>query len=593
MEFKYRFIALAVLLLGCSEASPGSAIPKQGGSLRVQVRHPAPDRPAPVGGYDYVMGSIGNGDASLWIDGTPVPVLPNGSFLARVPAPKSGSAGYHIVAVHELDTIRVVHPVAAFPVGYGVASRLAVDSASVRPRGRVAFDADDLVEVALDAPRAAVVEVELASGAAVRLMPFGGARGTWAGRVSARLLAGKSDLVVSRGRDTIRIELPEVDTSGSIRGRGVIVPAEDASYGPTATAAGRPTPTGTYTWLLLRGTEVEITGEYDGQLRVRGAAGPDIWVSKRDVSRSAPVRRPRSAADSINVRPSVEGVDIRIPIGSPAPYQVREVESGLAFSLYSPDWEPPNRAGASFQDLLLSGIDWARRPGGELYLAIRLSGPLFGYDVVWEEGEMILRIRRPPPINATRPLRGLTIAVDPGHPPAGAIGPTGLQESEVTLAIARALAHILVGRGARVVLTRTDRKPVPLAERALIARRAASHAFLSVHVDAVPTGGDPDAFSGTTTYFYHGHAAPLARAVQWELARVLGLRDRGNRFGNFAVLRPTWTPSILTEAATLTIPEHEAALRDTRFRGRVAESIADGMEQYFRSLRSHSPSARR
>ena len=55
-------------------------------------------------------------------------------------------------------------------------------------------------------------------------------------------------------------------------------------------------------------------------------------------------------------------------------------------------------------------------------LEIGLRQPVYGYLVLWEDGNLVIRIRRRPAIDGGHPLRGLTIAVDPGHPPIGALG---------------------------------------------------------------------------------------------------------------------------------------------------------------------------
>jgi N-acetylmuramoyl-L-alanine amidase len=71
-----------------------------------------------------------------------------------------------------------------------------------------------------------------------------------------------------------------------------------------------------------------------------------------------------------------------------------------------------------------------------------------------------VRVRRPPAIDPQQPLRGIRIVIDPGHPPAGAIGPTGLTEAEANLAISLPLAAQLRARGAEVLMTRTTGAPM-------------------------------------------------------------------------------------------------------------------------------------
>ena len=50
-----------------------------------------------------------------------------------------------------------------------------------------------------------------------------------------------------------------------------------------------------------------------------------------------------------------------------------------------------------------------------------------------------------------QPVAGRRIVIDPGHPPAGATGPTGLYEGDANLAISLPLAEKLRARGAEVI----------------------------------------------------------------------------------------------------------------------------------------------
>ncbi len=99
----------------------------------------------------------------------------------------------------------------------------------------------------------------------------------------------------------------------------------------------------------------------------------------------------------------------------------------------------------------------------------------------WDDARraLVLRVRRIPHIDARRPLAGLTIAVDAGHPPGGATGATGLTEADAVLPVAKKLAAMLQERGATVVMTRTTRDAVGLTDRPVMARRANAHARLS------------------------------------------------------------------------------------------------------------------
>ncbi|HEX2081301.1 MAG TPA: N-acetylmuramoyl-L-alanine amidase, partial [Longimicrobium sp.] len=234
-------------------------------------------------------------------------------------------------------------------------------------------------------------------------------------------------------------------------------------------------------------------------------------------------------------------------------------------------------------DPLVETADWVQTGDGVRFV-LHLAAPPFGYRVLGAPGALVVRVRRPPAVSRRRPLRGLTIAVDPGHPPAGAVGPTGLPESEATLAVARRLARLLEARGARVVLTRSDAGAVGLDERPARALAADAHALVSLHADALPPGVDLARGRGTSTHFFHPHSAALARAVQRGMLARMGLEDRGVSRSSLALVRTPWMPAVLCEGATLVDPVHEAALRTPAFQEAYARGVADGLEAFFRGL---------
>ena len=217
---------------------------------------------------------------------------------------------------------------------------------------------------------------------------------------------------------------------------------------------------------------------------------------------------------------------------------------------------------------------------------VDLKHEAVGYQVLWRAGSLVLRIRHlPPGIDAASPLRGRVIAVDAGHPPGGATGPTRLWEPEATLAVGEQLKELLEARGARVVMLRTSMNAVALGARPIEARRANAEAFVSIHLNAFADGANPYAAArGSGTFFFHPQSEPLARFVQQGLVRNLGLRDEGIFFDNLAVARATWYPSVLCEGAWVVMPEQESALRTREFQRAYAQGIVDGLEAYFRSL---------
>jgi N-acetylmuramoyl-L-alanine amidase len=245
-------------------------------------------------------------------------------------------------------------------------------------------------------------------------------------------------------------------------------------------------------------------------------------------------------------------------------------------------------------DTLVRQVVWEQEATDRARFTLRLSRAPYGYLVLWDaaRGSLVVRLRRPPVVDARRPLRGMTVVVDAGHPPGGATGGTGLWEPVAVLPVAERVRDLLAARGASVVMTRTDSAAVGLAERGIAARRANAHAFVSIHLNAFPDGVNPFVNNGTSTLFFHQQSEPLARTVQHEMVARMRLRDLGVHYQNLAVARPTWFPAVLAEGLFLMVPEQEAAMRSPQGRELYARAVVDGVESYFRGLAAPAGNAR-
>ncbi len=191
----------------------------------------------------------------------------------------------------------------------------------------------------------------------------------------------------------------------------------------------------------------------------------------------------------------------------------------------------------------------------------------------------------------TKGVKGRTIVLDPGHggSDAGAIGPTGLTEKEVTLAVARKTRDILKNSGAKVVMTRDTDKDVygvnASARQELQARVNVSlgvpetDVFVSIHCNAFSS---PSAH-GTESYHFHGsrNGQRLAEMLNEELLAAGGLMDRGVKGANFYVLKHSAVPASLVELAFISNYKEEKLLADDAFQSKLAMAIAKGIGRYF------------
>ena len=188
-------------------------------------------------------------------------------------------------------------------------------------------------------------------------------------------------------------------------------------------------------------------------------------------------------------------------------------------------------------------------------------------------------------------LLGKIICLDAGYGGSdpGSIGPSGTMEKDNNLSISLLLRDILESNGATVVMTRdTDRNvsapdsspSEELKARVEIATDANADIFISIHNDSFTS----NTAMGTTCFHYgDADSMKLAAFIQKNLVAELGTKDRSSRFASFYVIRYTKMTAILVEVAFISNPEEEVLLSSTDGRTKIAESIFQGIANYFKA----------
>ncbi|MEW6557382.1 MAG: N-acetylmuramoyl-L-alanine amidase [Elusimicrobiota bacterium] len=182
------------------------------------------------------------------------------------------------------------------------------------------------------------------------------------------------------------------------------------------------------------------------------------------------------------------------------------------------------------------------------------------------------------------PLTGKKIFVDPGHggTDSGAVGPTGLKESNVNLQTSLKLKEFLVNTGgAQTLLSReTDTYPT-LADRVNAANNWSADRFISVHYNAC----SDNTVNGTETLYYaYGSetSKDLAQKLQNRLVETLGLTNRGIKpRSDLYVLKYTNMPAALTESSFISNPYEEARLKNTDYITNIGKAHYYGIADHF------------
>jgi len=636
MRFRVAALGLQGLLLAACARSPGSPAPRPDeGGASLDPDSPLPPVPSvdgplalrvvypPAGSLvtavdsSFLFGSLGSGQATLTINGAPVEVWPNGTWLAWVELPPDSVLRFALEARREDQVVHLVHEVRRVPRFAPGTARVWIDSTSLTPRGEVWWPAAEPLPLRVRAREGARLRLILPDGRAVPLHPLdapvelpegirafdrdpsrlagpapprdrfvGALVGTAVGSDLGPPLGGVTRpdtaspvLEAVLGRDTARVRWPLRVTLLQSLPQVVTLDDDPLRTGLTdGVTVGRALPGGTYHWFFPAGTQAAVRGRINADLRLGLSAAADAWVAAAEAvplpMGIAPERAVVGSITSTAIGP--DRVQVRIPLSHRAPFRIDESEREVLLRFYraaaDPNWIRYGATGG-----VLQRVEWSQATSDEVELRFTLDRSLWGYRSRWQGGDLLLELRGKPEFDRGNPARGRLIVVDPGHPPGGATGPGGLSEAVANLAIAFRLRDLLQEAGARVVLTRSDTAAVDLWPRVRLADSLDAELLVSIHNNALPDGLHPFRNSGSSVFYFHPRSVALAREVQRQLVARLGVGDLGIARGDLALVRGTWMPAILTEGLFMMIPSHEAALRTPAGQEAYARAVSDGI----------------
>lgn len=343
-----------------------------------------------------------------------------------------------------------------------------------------------------------------------------------------------------------------------------------------------------------QGVRLCAVGLIGDRIKIQLANNLFAWVPKSDVSPlpegSAP---PRSIVSSVGTTTGDAGTTISIGLSERLPFCIRQTLTPplLELTIYGADsntWWVTNR----HDDRVIKQLQWEQPEEGVYRLKIFLkTSRQWGYAMQYAGNTLQLFIKNQPHLAdaPTSPVKGLTIAIDPGHggDALGALGSTGLYEKDVNLRLSYYLKELLETNGASVVLTRTDDRDVELIERVKIAVAAHADLLISMHNNSIGSSVDPLRPKGTSTYYYQPQAIELSRDIY---DKLLSMNPSLDAFGNveldFAVIRHAHQmPAVLVEGLFMSYPPDEMMLMDEQFDRTFVQAIYDGLVAYLAKQR--------
>ncbi|MEQ9569123.1 MAG: N-acetylmuramoyl-L-alanine amidase [Longimicrobiales bacterium] len=257
-----------------------------------------------------------------------------------------------------------------------------------------------------------------------------------------------------------------------------------------------------------------------------------------------------------------------------------------------------------------------------------------GAALVWGAAPAAAQVSLPNPrvaasrIPAPDPVR--VVVIDPGHGgyDPGSVGPGGVEEKEVALAVGLALARALdTVPDLEVHLTRDRDVSIPIWERGDMATRLKGDrpgVLVSIHVNSLddantrgvetyflsqarteherrvaalenspPAGGGDGGAARTAdpglafilnelrNLDYMHWSADLAAEVQRHLAEVHPGRNRGVKQAPLAVITNALMPGVLVELGFVSNRAEERLLADPDFHGEAADALARAVVEFF------------
>ncbi|WJJ96368.1 N-acetylmuramoyl-L-alanine amidase family protein [Algibacter luteus] len=162
--------------------------------------------------------------------------------------------------------------------------------------------------------------------------------------------------------------------------------------------------------------------------------------------------------------------------------------------------------------------------------------------------------------NSKNQARNPIVVIDPGHggKDAGATSRNGIKEKDIALGIASkivVLNNTLFENPLMLYLTRYKDTLISLGDRTQLSKKLKADIFISTHCNQAinRTASGTEVFIHPKSEIQADESAYLGFTIQKGLADILGIKNRGIKYGNFQVLRDNddSTATILLELGFL------------------------------------------
>lgn len=182
------------------------------------------------------------------------------------------------------------------------------------------------------------------------------------------------------------------------------------------------------------------------------------------------------------------------------------------------------------------------------------------------------------------------VIIDPGHggTDAGAISRTGSKEKDITLSVATKILVLnsrLYKKPVELYLTRYTDTLISLNDRAQLAKKLKADVFISVHCNQAinRTAAGTEVYIHPKSEVQAKESAYLGFTIQKGLVDILGIKNRGIKYGNFQVLRDSEAgcDTVLLELGFLSQTEEAIYLTKEESQRAIALVILESIAKFF------------
>lgn len=339
---------------------------------------------------------------------------------------------------------------------------------------------------------------------------------------------------------------------------------------------------------LTKGTTTQIIGETDKYYHIYD--GTYIYKETLDVKEG---KLEQNKITHISFEPEAKGntAELSFNMDYAALYSLTADKEKAVLTVFNTKVFEPEESTKT--NLLFKDVKAVQEGENAVYTVYFKEGfGVYGSNVIFDGKRLVLSLKKAPVLEEHGTLKGAKIVIDAGHgdTDVGAVGPAGANgpmEKDTNLQIALAARSYLEGKGAEVVMTRSDDTFISLADRVNVILNEKPDLAISIHGNSLPVTSDYTNSSGFLTFYTYKDINGAVNFMNTNVAGLMDFSGKEPRQSNLALTRITNCPAMLFETKFLSNPQDYEWLIKQENQKKFGESIGRATEKYIESIASY------